>query len=100
MIYMPKVLFEKTTHVGKLFKVKQVRLKFQKGKHLHEYIDSTGRKSVIVVPIDVNGKILLIETYCTAMKKRELMCPAGLIEKNETAVHAAQRECQEEIGFL
>ncbi|MFH0714090.1 MAG: NUDIX domain-containing protein [Candidatus Micrarchaeota archaeon] len=97
---MPKILSEKTTHVGKLFHVKQVKLRFPSGEYLHEYTDSNTRKSAMIVPVDDNGKIILIETYCTAMKKRELMCPVGLIEKSETAAQAARRECQEEIGFL
>ena len=59
-----------------------------------------GRRSVVIVPVDKNGRILLIELYCTGVNKREVMCPTGLVDKGETALQAAKRECQEEIGYL
>ncbi len=89
-----------TTFKGKIFTVKNTDLIFPKGNRTHEYIDSIGRKSVIIIPVDKNGNVLLFEMYATAMHKRELFCPAGLIDKGETAIQAAKRECQEEVGYL
>ena len=104
MVNMPKILRRKRVAKGKVFSINAVEIMFPNGKKVkHEYMDSAtgnGRKSAVIVPVDKNGKILLIELYCTGVNKREVMCPTGLVDKGETALQAAKRECQEEIGYL
>src|SRR3990172_2516491 len=55
-------------------------------KHLH---------AVAIVPINPEGKILLIKQWRRATEEILVEIPAGLIEKNELPLDTAQRELQE-----
>ncbi len=94
---MVKAAKHKTHFKGRIFSIKSVELHFPQGKRRHEYAYPKSRQSVIIVPFD--GKnAYMVEGYCTAMKRRELLCPAGMIDKGETPSQSARRECQEEAG--
>jgi len=56
--------------------------------------------SVLLIVINSNGKILLNKQfrYTTQMDSWEF--PTGAVEKGESLVDAAQRELQEETGFI
>ncbi len=55
--------------------------------------------SVLIVPIDDHGRIILVRQYRKAANKHLLEVPAGGIEDGEEPYAAAERELQEEIGF-
>ncbi len=96
---MVKTSKHRTHFKGRIFSVKSVHVHFPRKTVRHEYTEPTSKHSAIIVPFD--GKnIYLVEMYCTAMKKRELLCPAGMVDKGETPAEAAKRECQEEAGYL
>ncbi len=56
-------------------------------------------ESVVIVPIDSEGYLLLVKQYRKATGNFLLEAPAGGIEKGEEPRQAAEREIQEEIGF-
>lgn len=56
-------------------------------------------ESVVIVPIDSEGYVVLVKQYRKAAGKFLLEAPAGGIEKGEDPAQAAEREIQEEIGF-
>lgn len=56
-------------------------------------------ESVVIVPIDSEGYVVLVKQYRKAAGKFLLEAPAGGIEKGEQPIDAAEREIQEEIGF-
>lgn len=55
--------------------------------------------AVVLVPIDSEGKILLIQQWRRAVKEILLELPAGTLEEHEEPKGCALRELQEETGF-
>ena len=71
--------------------------------HQNKEIDWFVRKmsdAVIVVPFFKTGEILLQKTYKHGAQKIIIEFPAGMIEKNESAINAAARELREETGLI
>lgn len=54
---------------------------------------------IAVIPIDADGKILLVKQYRKAVEKELLELPAGGIDPGEDPETAVQRELREEIGY-
>lgn len=63
-----------------------------------EIVDHPG--AVAVVPINNQGKIVMVKQYRKAFEKFLLEIPAGKLEKNEEPSLCAKRELQEETGFM
>lgn len=97
---MVKTSHHKTHYRGQVFTIKSMHLHFPKKTVRHEYVDPRHRRSVFIVPVDEKQNVYLVEMYCTAVKRRELLCPAGMIDTKESPAQVAKRECQEEAGFL
>jgi ADP-ribose pyrophosphatase len=57
------------------------------------------RPSVVVVPIDSDGNVVLVRQYRYPVGKTLLEAPAGVIEESEAPEACAQRELQEEVGY-
>ena len=56
--------------------------------------------AVAVLPIDNDGNIILIEQWRRSVNRIMIEIPAGLFDLGEDAATCAQRELQEEIGYL
>lgn len=56
--------------------------------------------SVVIVPIDAEGRVILIRQYRHAVGRWLWELPAGSTDPGEDAQLAAARECQEEIGLI
>jgi ADP-ribose pyrophosphatase len=55
--------------------------------------------SVVLVPVDQDGNLLLVQQYRHAAKLDLLELPAGTIEENEAPEACAAREVREETGM-
>jgi len=55
---------------------------------------------IAVVPVDINGDILLVRQFRKALEKDLLEIPAGGIDPGEDPPTAVERELQEEIGYI
>ncbi|HYI25867.1 MAG TPA: NUDIX hydrolase [Thermomicrobiales bacterium] len=55
-------------------------------------------KSVVIVPVTVDGEVLLIRQYRYAAGQHLIELPAGLIDPGEDALTTARRELIEETG--
>ncbi len=53
-----------------------------------------------VIPINAEGKIIMVEQYRHGTDEITLELPGGLVEIGESPLNAAKRECQEETGFI
>ncbi len=51
------------------------------------------------LPIDTDGNVYLINTYCYALGRCAVQCVAGSIEGNETSEENGRRELEEELGI-
>ena len=56
------------------------------------------RPSVSMVPIDNEGRVVLVRQFRSPAESELLETPAGSIDEGESVEEAAQRELQEEIG--
>ncbi len=68
------------------------------GRHSTREVVEHG-ESIVVVPIDDKGNVLLVKQYRRALGDNLLELPAGGIEKGESARVTVIREMQEETGF-
>jgi ADP-ribose pyrophosphatase len=57
------------------------------------------KTTVAVMPIDAEGRLILIRQYRNAVKQHLLEIPAGRMNKGEPAEDCVQRELSEETGF-
>jgi ADP-ribose pyrophosphatase len=62
-----------------------------------EIIEHSG--SVVIIPIDENGNVLLVRQYRHATGGDLLELPAGTLEENENPEVCAAREIREETGM-
>jgi ADP-ribose diphosphatase len=54
--------------------------------------------AVVVLPIEDDGRIVLIRQFRPAVGRELWEVPAGSVDEGESADAAAKRECEEEIG--
>ncbi len=55
--------------------------------------------AVVIVPVDENGRILLVQQWRRAAREITIELPAGTLKPNENPVECANRELREETGF-
>jgi 8-oxo-dGTP pyrophosphatase MutT (NUDIX family) len=82
---------------GRVFSVEVGARRFPNGRQ-HEVEIVRHAPSVVLVPIDADGRIVLITQYRAPLDREIWECPAGRVDPGETAERAARRECEEEIG--
>lgn len=80
-----------TAYQGKYF---AIRL----DEHGNEFIEAR-ENEVMIVPLTVEGDIILTSEPSPAFGEPALILPGGSIETDETMEATAARELQEEIGF-
>jgi ADP-ribose pyrophosphatase len=54
--------------------------------------------SVVLIPIQDDGRVVLVRQYRPSVGRELWELPAGSLHAGETAEEAAERECEEEIG--
>jgi ADP-ribose pyrophosphatase len=55
--------------------------------------------AVVVIPVDADGKIVMVRQWRRPVQKVLLELPAGTLEPDEPPIETAGRELQEEIGY-
>jgi ADP-ribose diphosphatase len=96
---MPKILNQKSIFKSKLFNIKQADIEFNGTTMKYEIISGTGRGAVMVVPF-IENDIIFIKEYAAAIDDYMITFPKGKIDKGETIEEAANRELQEEVGYI
>lgn len=79
------------------YKVRQDKVIRPDGKEGTYNVVECG-KSVFIVPVTADGKILLVKLFRYTTQHEGWEVPAGGIEQGEVSLSAAQRELQEETG--
>lgn len=54
--------------------------------------------SVVLIPVNDEGRVVMIRQYRPSLKRDIWELPAGSVEDGESPEEAAARECEEEIG--
>lgn len=86
-----------TVYKGRVFSVEVDRRRFPNGRE-HDVEIVRHRPSVVLVPIEKDGRVVLIKQYRAPLDRDMWELPAGSVEPGESVEHAARRECGEETG--
>ena len=82
---------------SRVFSVEETRRRFPNGRE-HEVVIVRHAPSVVLIPMEDDGRVVLIRQYRAPVDRELWEFPAGRVDTGETADAAAQRECEEEIG--
>jgi ADP-ribose pyrophosphatase len=89
----------RTIYEGRVFTLQLETVPLPKGGVLQaEVIRHPG--SVVIIPVDAAGDIILVRQYRPAIGRWVWELPAGSLQPDENIEAAAARECQEEIGLV
>jgi ADP-ribose pyrophosphatase len=88
-----------TVYRGKVFSVEVDRQRFPNGQ-THEVAIVRHGPSVVLIPMQDDGRVVLIRQYRPAIGRVLWELPAGSVDDGETAEAAATRECEEEIALV
>lgn len=88
---------EEWVYKGRLINLKLETYKLKDKLKVAEIIHHPG--AVVILPIDTQGRLLLIQQWRRAAKDILIELPAGTLEVNEDPLDCADRELQEETGF-
>ncbi|MCA9826639.1 MAG: NUDIX hydrolase [Dehalococcoidia bacterium] len=92
-----KILSDRLVYAGKLFDLHVDEIELPGGiKATREYITHPG--AVCMVPVDPDGRLLLVRQYRHAAGESLLELPAGTREPGEEPEETARRELAEEVG--
>lgn len=87
----------KTIYRGRVFSVEVGERRFPDGgTHVLEIVRHA--PSVVLIPIDADGRIVLIRQYRAPLDRQLWEVPAGRVDPGEQVEDAVRRECEEEIG--
>jgi ADP-ribose pyrophosphatase len=82
---------------GRVFSVEVDKVVLRNGRE-SELAIVRHRRSVVLIPVQDDGQIVMIRQYRHALKRDLWELPAGNVDDGESAEAAAARECEEEIG--
>ncbi|MFQ3251715.1 MAG: ADP-ribose diphosphatase [Glaciecola sp.] len=86
---------------SKFFKIEKLDLEFSNGATREfERMAGSGRGAVMIVPLKDADTMLLIREYACGTHSYQLGFPKGLIDPGESPEQAANRELQEEVGYI
>jgi len=83
---------------GRVFAVEVERRRFPNGEE-HEVAIVRHPPSVVLVPVQEDGRVILIRQYRASVDRHLWELPAGSVNDGELPDQAAARECEEEIGL-
>jgi ADP-ribose pyrophosphatase len=82
---------------GRVFSVEVERRRFPNGR-THEVEIVRHAPSVVLVPIEPDGRLVIVGQYRAPLDRETWEFPAGRVNPREPVEDAARRECEEEIG--
>src|SRR5262245_46694962 len=84
---------------GRVFSVEVDRKRFPNGQ-THEVAIVRHPPAVVIIPIDHDGRVVLIRQFRAAIDRELWEVPAGSLDEGESPEAAAKRECEEETGLV
>lgn len=85
-------------HKGAIIDYYSDTIEIDNTKHTtFDFIDHKGASAMI--PVDKDGKILMVRQYRNAIDQYTLEIPAGGLNQGEDSQTCAVRECEEETGY-
>ena len=80
-----------------MFSVEVETRRFPNGRE-HEVEIVRHAPSVVLIPIEDDGRVVIVGQYRAPLDREIWELPAGSLNEGESAEEAARRECEEEIG--
>lgn len=87
-----------TVYRGRVFSVDIESLRFPDGTE-HDVEIVRHSRSVVVIPTQDDGRVVLIRQYRHSVRQFLWEMPAGSLDPGESPEAGAARECEEEIGL-
>ena len=88
-----------TVFRGRVIAVEVGTRRFPNGQE-HEVEIVRHAASVVLIPLEDDGRVVIVKQYRAAVDQETWEFPAGRLNPGESAEDAARRECEEEIGFV
>jgi ADP-ribose pyrophosphatase len=88
-----------TVYTGRVFSVEVGRRRFSNGQE-HEVEIVRHAASVVLIPIQDDGRVVIVKQYRAPLDRDTWEFPAGRLNDGESPDEAARRECEEEIGMV
>ena len=88
-----------TIYKGRVFSVETGVRRFPNGQE-HEVEIVRHTASVVLIPIEDDGRVVIVKQYRAPLDREMWEFPAGRLDEGESAEDAARRECEEEIGLV
>ena len=82
---------------SRVFSVEVGKKRFPNGRE-HEVAIVRHPQSVVLIPLEDDGRVVVIKQYRAPIDRETWEFPAGSLDPDESAETAARRECEEEIG--
>ncbi|HEX3645578.1 MAG TPA: NUDIX hydrolase [Vicinamibacterales bacterium] len=82
---------------GRVFSVEVGKRRFPNGQE-HEVEIVRHAESVVLIPIEDDGRVVIVKQYRAPLDRETWEFPAGRVNEGEPAEEGARRECEEEIG--
>src|SRR5204862_2054712 len=82
---------------SRVFSVETGTRRFPSGRE-HEVAIVRHAPSVVLIPVEDDGRVVLVRQYRAPIDRLTWEFPAGSLDEGESADAAARRECEEEIG--
>ena len=86
-----------TVYQGRVFSVEVEKRAFPNGRE-HQAEIVRHRPSVVLIPLEDDGRVVLVRQYRAPIDRMTWELPAGSLDEGESAEDAARRECEEEIA--
>jgi ADP-ribose pyrophosphatase len=96
---MEKEAYGAVVYKGRVFSVEVGRIDFPNGTS-HEVEVVRHPPSVVLIPVQEDGRIVLVRQFRPSIGRELWELPAGSVEEGETPEAAAVRECEEETGLV
>ena len=87
-----------TAYKGRVFDVEVGTVRMPNGRAFEVAI-VRHPPSVVLIPIREDGRVILVRQYRPSVRRELWELPAGTLKAEESAEHAAARECEEETGL-
>jgi ADP-ribose pyrophosphatase len=84
---------------GRVFSVDVETVQLRNGRE-HQVETIRHRPSVVLVPMQDPGRLILVRQFRPSVGRELWECPAGGLNEGESAESAAARECEEEIALV
>ena len=88
----------KTIYNGRVVTLEVGIHQFPNGRHEVEIVRHA--RSVVLIPIEIDGRVMMVKQYRAPLGREIWEFPAGRLNAGESPEDAARRECEEEIGYV